>query len=103
MLIAIGLLLTPCTNNLWVLCLALALLAIGSGISTPSNQSILSKLAASDKVGGVLGIGQSLSTLGRILGPAVGGAAFQYLGIGQPLLHWSGSNGGGILSQFAFA
>ncbi|HEY9870933.1 MAG TPA: hypothetical protein V6D08_17340, partial [Candidatus Obscuribacterales bacterium] len=34
--------------------------------------------------GGVLGVGQSLATLGRILGPVVGGAAFQYLGMASP-------------------
>ncbi len=84
LLIALGLLLTPLTVDLRVLAVALALLAFGSGINTPSNQSMLSKLAAGDKVGGVLGVGQSLSTLGRILGPMVGGAAFQYSGVSCP-------------------
>ena len=84
LLVALGLILTPLTNDLKVLYFALALLAFGSGINTPSNQSIVSKMAPADKVGGVLGIGQSLSTLGRILGPAVGGAAFQYLGTASP-------------------
>lgn len=84
LLIAAGLLLTPLTVDLRVLAIALALLSFGSGINTPSNQSMLSKLAAGDKVGGVLGVGQSLSTLGRILGPLVGGAAFQYLGVAAP-------------------
>jgi MFS family permease len=83
-LVAVGLLLTPLTSDLRVLALALALLAFGSGINTPSNQSMLSKLAQSDKMGGVLGVGQSLSTLGRIFGPLVGGAAFQYFGVGCP-------------------
>jgi MFS family permease len=79
-LIAVGLILTPLTNDTRVLYLALAFLAFGSGINTPSNQSMLSKLAPGEQVGGVLGVGQSLSTLGRIVGPAVGCAAYQYLG-----------------------
>lgn len=83
-LVAVGLLLTPATHNLGVLAGALALLAIGSGINTPSNQSILSKLADPTKVGGVMGVGQSVSTLGRILGPVVGGFMFDKYGPGSP-------------------
>jgi MFS family permease len=86
LLVALGLLLTPLTNSVAVLYSALALLALGSGMTTPSNQSILSKLAAGDQVGGVMGVGQSLSTLGRILGPLAGGAAFQYLGMASPYM-----------------
>jgi len=79
-LTAIGLLFTPVFHSVVGLCVALAFLAVGSGINTPANQSILSKLSPPEKVGGVLGVGQSLSTLGRILGPAVGAAAFGTLG-----------------------
>lgn len=84
LLVAAGLLLTPATQNIWGLAGALALLAIGSGINNPSNQSILSKLAPPAEVGGVLGVGQSMSTLGRILGPAVGGFLFDRFGTGSP-------------------
>lgn len=83
-LVALGLVLTPLTKDLPVLCLAMALLAVGSGINTPSNQSMVSKLAPAETVGGVMGVSQSISTLGRILGPVVGGAAFQYLGLASP-------------------
>jgi len=79
-LIGLGLVLTPITHSLPVLYFSLALLAFGSGINTPANQSMLSKLAPVDRAGGVLGVGQSLSTLGRIIGPIVGGAAYQFLG-----------------------
>ncbi len=86
-LVGLGLLLipfTPISHNLMLLALALAFLAFGSGINNPSNQSLLSKLAPVDKMGGILGVGQSLSTFGRILGPIIGAAAFQYLGTGSP-------------------
>jgi DHA1 family tetracycline resistance protein-like MFS transporter len=86
-LVGLGLLLipfSPSVNNLVLLGIALALLAFGSGINNPSNQSLLSKLAAQENMGGILGVGQSLSTLGRILGPIVGAAAFQYLGYSSP-------------------
>ncbi len=86
-LVGLGLLLvpySPSSNNLVLLAIALALLAFGSGINNPSNQSLLSKLAPQEKIGGILGVGQSLSTLGRILGPIIGAAAFQYLGYASP-------------------
>ena len=85
-LITLGLLLTPATANIVVLYVALAFLSFGAGLNNPSNQSMLSKIAAADRVGGTLGVGQSLSTLGRILGPTVGGAAYQHLGHSSPYL-----------------
>ncbi|HMP53776.1 MAG TPA: MFS transporter, partial [Candidatus Melainabacteria bacterium] len=44
-LVAVGLVLTPLSSNPIVLYIALGILALGSGINTPANQSILSKLA----------------------------------------------------------
>ncbi|MBI1270068.1 MFS transporter [bacterium] len=85
-LVAVGLVLTPLTSNPIVLYLALGILALGSGINTPANQSMLSKLAPEESVGGVMGVGQSLSTMGRILGPAVGGFAFEHYGATSPYI-----------------
>jgi multidrug resistance protein len=84
LLVLVGLLGTPSAASVPLLYLALGLLAVGSGINSPANQSILSRLAPADAQGGVLGVGQSLATLGRILGPIVGGASFQYLGMASP-------------------
>jgi multidrug resistance protein len=83
-LITIGLILTPITHSLPVLCIALLIMATGSGINNPSNSSLLSKLSLKDETGGVMGIGQSMSTLGRILGPVVGGYLFDAAGAASP-------------------
>jgi DHA1 family tetracycline resistance protein-like MFS transporter len=88
-LIAVGLILTPATHSLVVLCFALILLATGSGINNPANSSLLSKLSPKDETGGVMGIGQSMSTLGRILGPVAGGYLFDAVGAGSP--YWLGA------------
>lgn len=88
-LLALGLILTPITHNLIVLCIALCILATGSGINNPSNSSLLSKLAPREETGGVMGIGQSMSTLGRILGPVVGGYLFDTMGAASP--YWVGA------------
>jgi MFS transporter, DHA1 family, tetracycline resistance protein len=81
-----GLLLTPFMPSVPALYGIMAVLAIGSGINSPSNQSILSKLAPGESVGGVLGVGQSLSTLGRIVGPLVGGYLFGHCGENSPYI-----------------
>lgn len=88
-LIAVGLVLTPVTHIFPVLCVALIILATGSGINNPSNSSLLSKLAPADQTGGVMGIGQSMSTLGRILGPIAGGYLFDKMGASSP--YWLGA------------
>lgn len=44
---------------------------IGFSFITPSLQSLLSRLSTDDQQGEVLGVGQSLSSLARILGPII--------------------------------
>lgn len=63
------------------------LLSVGSGISTPTLSSLLSRATQSGEQGHVMGVGQSLSALGRFLGPAVAGSLFEW-GIGIPF--WLG-------------
>jgi predicted MFS family arabinose efflux permease len=58
------------------LLLATAPLALGSGLSSPSLSSLLSKSSRAEDQGGTLGIGQSASALGRILGPLSGTTSF---------------------------
>ena len=50
----------------------LPIVVIGFSAVTPSLQSLLSQAASSDEQGSVLGTGQSLSSLARILGPSIG-------------------------------
>jgi MFS family permease len=88
-LTTLGLLLTPATHNLPVLCVALIILATGSGINNPASSSLLSKLAPKDETGGVMGVGQSVVTLGRILGPVAGGFLFDAVGVSSP--YWLGA------------
>lgn len=84
LLVAVGFMLTVLLHQVWGLYLAMGVIACGISINNPSNQSMLSKLANPSETGGVLGVGQSLSTLGRILGPMAGGAAYQYLNVESP-------------------
>ena len=64
--------LTGDLNSTTGLYFVLPICVIGFSAISPSLQSMLSRLASDDQQGGVLGVGQSLSSLARILGPVVG-------------------------------
>ncbi len=57
--------------------LVMVLLATGSGIANPSMSSLLSRATHASKQGHVMGVGQSLGALGRVLGPSMAGVLFQ--------------------------
>lgn len=61
----------------WVMLPVSALLALGSGLYTPSLSASLSKAASAAEQGGVLGAGQALGSGGRVLGPVVAGPLFE--------------------------
>ncbi|MCO4769458.1 MAG: MFS transporter [Deltaproteobacteria bacterium] len=61
----------------WVLLPVSALLAIGSGLYTPSLSASLSKSVSGSEQGAVLGVGQALGSGGRVLGPVVAGPLFE--------------------------
>jgi len=48
--------------------------AAGSGVFSPSSSSLLSRSVPEDRQGAILGVGQSVSSLGRIVGPGIAGA-----------------------------
>ena len=67
----------------WLL-VTLGLLAVGYGIAAPSLSALTSKLVTPDEVGGVMGIYQSLSSLGRIIGPFWGELVYGTMGFEWP-------------------
>lgn len=84
--------------SLAVLLTALGVIVGGFACITPSLNSLLSRWSDPTKQGGVLGLGQSVSALARILGPAIGiplsqeNAAYPiWLAIGMMLV------GGGLM------
>jgi DHA1 family tetracycline resistance protein-like MFS transporter len=81
LLMAAGLLWTPYGGQLGWLLVALAALAAGQGLMHPSLTSLLSRSADPSEQGAVLGVGQSLSSLARIVGPVWGGILYQ---VGSP-------------------
>lgn len=84
-----GMLLISLSDSVPVLLTGLALLAIGYGGALPSLLGLVSRVAPDDLRGGVLGVGQSVGSLARIVGPAAAGFAFD-VGTGVPYLMGAG-------------
>ena len=82
--LCLGLALIPFVRSLALLLAAMAFLAYGAGVSSPSLSSLISLAAAKDRQGSVLGISQSAASLARIAGPAIAGALFGLFGRNAP-------------------
>ncbi len=78
--------LMPFAPNLPAYCVIIGVLGFGVGINNPSLTSLLSRSSHAEEQGGIMGIAQSMASLGRILGPAWGGFTFGSLGLKWPFL-----------------
>ncbi|MEN3314931.1 MAG: transporter, family, tetracycline resistance protein [Acidimicrobiaceae bacterium] len=83
---AVGLVLLAAVHSWWVLVPALAALIVGQGLATPSLTAATASVASEGRRGGVLGLQQSAGGLARVVGPLLGGLAFQHIGIPAPYL-----------------
>lgn len=83
-MIAVGMGLVPFASSIPALLGALGLLALGMGLNQPALSASVSHAAGPDEQGGVLGLAQSLASLGRIIGPAWGGFLFDRYGMSFP-------------------
>ncbi|XXF75940.1 MFS transporter [Myxococcaceae bacterium GXIMD 01537] len=63
---------------------AMGLLAVGSAFINPSLSALVSLAAPPERLGAALGTYQAFGSLGRILGPALGGWLFTRLGPAAP-------------------
>lgn len=82
-----GLGLLPFSPGVVLFLLFSGLLAFGSGLNSPSLNSLISKGIGADEQGGIMGINQSLASLARVFGPAWGGFTFQRFGPSAP--YWT--------------
>lgn len=81
-----GLLSIAYAPSMGVLLVGLALLAVGFGGTLPSIVSLLSRVAPPQLQGSVLGIGQSVGSLARIVGPTLAGVVYDLHGMEWPYL-----------------
>ena len=80
-LLATGMVMTT-TQMIW----AVPLLAIGSALTSPTLNSLISKAAPPGKQGLTMGTAQSLGALARVFGPPSGTGLFQIFGPSAPYL-----------------
>jgi predicted MFS family arabinose efflux permease len=73
----------------------LAPMSVGTGLVNPSLAALLSRMAKREDQGGTLGIGESASALGRIVGPEAGTYSYAHVSPASPYL------GGGALMALA--
>jgi len=81
---AVGLIAMPFAPGLAGLLTACVPLAAGNALANPSMSSLLSRSARAEDQGGTLGIGQSASALGRVLGPVTGTFVFDAVWFAGP-------------------
>jgi DHA1 family tetracycline resistance protein-like MFS transporter len=80
--VSLGLL--PYASSRGPLLSVLAVLALGQGVAHPSLSAFTSKLVDPDEVGGVMGVYQGMSSLGRIVGPFWGEVVYGTIGFAWP-------------------
>jgi hypothetical protein len=73
------------TPSLPLLLVGLGIVVTGFAFVTPSLNSLLSRWSDPAKQGGILGIGQSISALSRILGPMAGIPLFENRALAERL------------------
>lgn len=81
---AVGLAALPLAPSYGWLFPAMGLLAVGSAFTNPSLSALVSLHAPPDRLGAVLGTYQAFGSLGRIVGPALGGWLFTGFGPAVP-------------------
>lgn len=82
----LGLGLIAVSESIAMMAACMTLLALGNGLSNPSILGSISLLTENTEQGGTMGVTQSLSSLGRILGPALGGLLFHKLTETSPFI-----------------
>jgi MFS family permease len=85
---------------LLALAIASMVIALGSGLCSPSITAYVSRHAGADVQGLTLGTVQSASALGRVLGPAAAGFLYQAIDPGAPYL--AGATGMALAALLAF-
>jgi len=83
-LMTAGLTIFGIANSVLILIFALTLLAIGNGMNTPTLLALVSKSARKHEQGSILGINQSMGSLGRVAGPVWGDWSYQFFGHSSP-------------------
>ena len=70
-------------------CGTAVVMAVGTGLLNPAKSALISRGAPDDEQGAVLGLNQSFSAMGRMLGPIFSGMLFEWF-VGAPFFSSAG-------------
>lgn len=73
----------------WMLSPAIVVLAVGSGLVSPTLQSLISRAGTPEEQGMMFGAAAAITSLTAIFGPAFAGALFDHVAWSAP--YWSGA------------
>jgi MFS transporter, DHA1 family, tetracycline resistance protein len=96
-LLALAMAAIPAAPTLPLVAAAFALWAVGHAAATPAISAMVSHQGGAAEQGRLLAASQSLSALGRVLGPWGGGVALAHVGLSAPYL------GAAVVALAAFA
>ncbi len=99
-LLFVGLLGIPFVRNLPPLVFINIALASGMALFGPSSNSLISREAAIDERGGILGVSQSAQSLARVVGPLIAGPLYGALGRNAP--YWAAAAAMALAAWLAF-
>ncbi|MEE6249690.1 MAG: MFS transporter [Bdellovibrionota bacterium] len=74
------------TTGVWSMLVVQTILALGYGLLNPSLLGSISLSGEANEQGQLMGVNQSMSALGRIIGPAAGGFVYQAIGKTSPYI-----------------
>lgn len=94
---AVGFGLSSMAGSVPLLALGVTLLGFGNGMANPSLTGGVSLISGADDQGVNLGVGQSLSSMARILGPPTGGWIYQSISPSSPFAMAAGVAALGVL------
>ena len=84
------------SSTITLLAITMTLLALGNGLMRPPNLGMISLLSSESEQGAVMGVTNSTASLGRIIGPIIGGFLYEYASKMAPFFF------AGILAAAAF-
>ncbi len=85
LMMAVSLTAAGITTAATVFTVLLVFIGIANALINPSLSSLMSKAAPKEEMGGMMGVYQSASSFGRIIGPPVAGYLYISFGIASPL------------------
>lgn len=83
-LLTLGIIAIPLVTTVPQLVVAMAFAAVGFSVLSPAINTAVSLRGGDDIQGGLMGVTRSTTTLSRMIGPALAGAAFGWIGLDAP-------------------